>query len=257
MQYLLTEVGFSTGLGVARSLPDEGDTAFYARSVALCWINRLYVPTYGFGLQNLWITISIGGTLVCYAWILVSLIRNKQSSRQMQPRKKNAPPEPSGHHPAFLVYPAVYILCSGLITLVGLLASAGVRVNVTYFSLVSIISSSAGLLDAILWSTTILFSSSRDLEEIGLAKYGMRTPQRTYGNMVWVEGATRERSSGRKLTERRWWRLTGSDSQSPGASRDGLHNEDDNIIRMDTVTTVMVDSADPSKPPLHYDGSGR
>lgn len=211
----------------------------------MCWINRKYAPSYGMWLQNIWLVVSIGVTVLCYAWIFVTLLRNKQSSREMPPRRnKNAPPEPSGHHPAFLVYPAVYIFSSGPITFIGLLSSAGLRVSTASLVLASTLSSLAGLLDAILWSTTILFSSSRDLEEVGLGNYNfMRTPSRLYGNMVWVEGATRGRGAGggeEGLPGRNWWRLNGGDGQASRFSRDGKV-VDDNIILMSTVTSVTVD----------------
>lgn len=198
----------------------------------------------------------MGTTIACYAWIFVALLRNRQSSREMPPprrhrRDKNAPPEPSGHHPAFLVYPAVYILSSGPITLAGLLASAGVYVGTTSFVLATALSSLAGLLDAVLWSTTILFSSSKDLEDVGLATFDfMRTPSRLYGNMIWVEGATRgardaaggdDDDGEGPSRDRKWWRLNGlPDGRASRASHEGK-DIDDNIILMDTVTSVTVD----------------
>lgn len=241
------------GLGVSRSMPDDNEDLYYARSISLCWINGKYISQYGFWFQNFWLSLSIGVTIVCYACIFTTLLLNKQSSRQLpRQRKKNAPPEPSGHHPAFLVYPTIFIICSAPITLVGLLAQAGARVDLTYFTLVSIIASLAGLLDAILWSTTILFSSSKDLEEIGLAKYNfMRTPERAYGNIVWVEGATRIRTehksdTGTSHNEGKWKKLKGSDTQSTPAlpSQDGQSSEDHGI-HMDTITMVTSESVDP------------
>lgn len=216
----------------------------------------------------------MGVTVACYAWIAVALARHKRSSREM-PQRAGQPPrssrdrerdmgdnhghdhgghgagagrpgglrEPSGHHPAFLVYPVVYLLSSGPITVVGLVSSAGVRINLTWFLLVTALCSLAGLLDAILWSTTIVFSSSDDLKATGLENYDfMRTPSRIYGNMVWVEGAARHRPGSRaeSINDRKWWRLNGGED-SPSSTGPQARPIDDNAILMDTVTSVTVD----------------
>lgn len=277
---MLTTSKNSVGLGSSNSR-QAGDEIFYARSVALCWINRPYATTYGLWLQNFWLVASMGVTVACYAWIIVALVRHKRSSREMPRRGGHSPRtarssrdrerdigdghghghghgtgasgagagppgmlrEPSGHHPAFLVYPVVYLLSSGPITVVGLVSSAGVRINLTWFLLVTALCSLAGLLDAILWSTTIVFSSSDDLKATGLENYDfMRTPSRIYGNMVWVEGAARHRAGSRaeSINDRKWWRLNGGEDSSSSTGPQA-RPIDDNAILMDTVTSVTVD----------------
>ncbi len=107
----------------------------------------------------------------------------------------------------------------------------------------------------------------------------MRTPhERQYGNMVWVEGATRRdgeivdtenRRSGNGvsgwLQERMGWRRLGLGSSAgepgrrgrlPGKTRSisqeslrGNNGPSDMAIQMDLVTTVVVEEADANKTP--------
>lgn len=229
-----------TSLGLNFTMSGENQGWYYARSLGLCWTNRKYAA-YGLWLQNFWIVLSIGVTVVCYGWTFVTLLLNKQSSRHLpQPRKsRNAPPEPSGHHPAFLIYPMIYVICAAPITFVGMAAAAGVHVALPTFASVSVVTSMVGVLDAILWSFTILFSTSEQLEESGLDKFTVRTPDKRYGHMVWVEGPTGRRGSDGMHEGRRrnWWRLGGTDGRL--TSNPDVNNT--NAIHLDTVMTVTVE----------------
>lgn len=131
--------------------------------------------------------------------------------------------------------------------MVGVLSVSGsYKVSSHYFSLAAAVSSLAGLLDAALWSTTILMSSSENLKEVGLDTYKfMRTPSRAYGNIVWVEGATRDQPEHRgSHSERRWWKLHSDLNSSSGAAGDRIIDDDNHMkgIHMDTITTVQVES---------------
>lgn len=231
-----------TSLGFDLTYSGENQGWYYARALGLCWVNHKYA-SHGLWLQNFWIVLSIGVTVICYGWTFIALMFNKQSSRHLPQAKKkrNAPPEPSGHHPAFLIYPIIYIICAAPITFTGMAAAAGVKVALPTFASVSVITSMVGILDAILWSFTILFSNSEQLEETGLDKYAvMRTNDRAYGHRVWVEGPTGRRGSDGEQEGRRrnWWRLYGNDGQLTSST------EVDNAIHMDTVMTVTVERED-------------
>lgn len=257
------------GLGVNAHSPDTDDARFYARSISLCFINHDYIPTYGLGLQYFWLMLAIAITIVCYVWISVAMLLHKQSPRYLPSRpnrRKNAPPQLSGHHPAFLVYPAIYFITTAPITLVGLLALSGEKISVVYFNLVSVMSALAGLLDSILWSTTILMSSSKELKDLGLDKYDFqRTPERIYGNIVWVEGAgTRPhghmqdvRSNNRR---HRWWRLQGDlRNRASRGSQDIIMESNlnegiqlDKSIRVDYAPTTDHEVSDSYSIPKQY-----
>lgn len=259
-------VGFATN---ARSL-NESDSRFYARSVSVCYLNHRYIPTYGLGLQNVWVLLAVTITVFCYAWILVALVRNKQWPRPVpspQTRsRKNAPPEICGHHPAFLVYPVIFFVTTVPLLLVGLLSLTGDNVSIDYFNWVFPISALAGLLDAVLWSTTILMSSSKELQEAGLAKFEfMRHSDRVYGYFVWVEGASgRSQGEGAQREGKHgheWWRLHSCGKGSSDSSRDPVvaHIREplSDGIHLDMVTSVKVDyrpSASTDGAPTWSDG---
>lgn len=234
-----------TSLGLNFTISGENQGWYYARSLGLCWTNRKYAA-YGLWLQNFWIVLSIGVTVVCYTWTFATLLLNRQSSRHLpQPRKNaNAPPEPSGHHPAFLIYPMIYVICAAPITFVGMAAAAGAHVSLPTFASVSVVTSMVGVLDAILWSFTILFSNSEQLEEVGLDRYAVHTNEKAFGHMVWVEGPSGRRGSGGGMREgrrRNWWRLGGNDDR-PTSSTEA---DNPNAIHMDTVMTVTVERDHP------------
>lgn len=129
-------------------------------------------------------------------------------------------------------------------------------VSTKYFNLVSCISSLAGLLDAILWSTTILLSSSKELKEVGLDPFEfIRSPSRDYGNIVWVEGAagTHEQTERRRSSNRAhiWWRLNNERDGLPQVNEDRIMDDDNlNGIHMDTITSVLVEHSltEPTEP---------
>ncbi|KAF3767068.1 hypothetical protein M406DRAFT_328175 [Cryphonectria parasitica EP155] len=239
-------------LGVARSFSARKEW-YYARSKSLCWVNWKYASKYGIWLQNFWITLSIGVTIICYLWIFVSWVCHKRLIRRGRWLRSESEPRglsSSGLHSAFLVYPVIFIICAGPILLVGLVAAGGTEITNTYLSFVSILSSVTGLLDAILWSTTILFSSNQELEEVGLGKYNfVRTPERDYGNIVWVEGATRRGQSRDGNIEgpcgQRWWKLNGGEGGSSGSNRGDNNRHREEGIHLDTITTVTVDYVRP------------
>lgn len=250
--FCLVLVFISVGFSQALSTEDEG--WYYARSASLCWINIRYAQRYGFWLQNFWIILSIGITFICYGWIFVSWVRRRLvtmdklswfGAQGKQHLSSNTVPKTSGHHPAFFAYPVIYIICSGPIIFVGLVASADAEVTRNYLSIVSVISSLSGLLDAMLWSTTIIFSTHQELEEVGLGRYDfVRTPARLYGNIVSVEGATRNRTkrqSTRSSGGGKWRKLNGSNEGTQGNSLGSVDIRGEDAIRLDTITTVTVD----------------
>ncbi|KAH7028100.1 uncharacterized protein B0I36DRAFT_385986 [Microdochium trichocladiopsis] len=94
---------------------------------------------------------------------------------------------PSGHHPAFLIYPIIYTVVASPLTL----GSITPLENSTLFMITSAtLLSSLGFFNALLWASTIIFSRRDDLVDTGLEYFSfMRTPSdRQYGNMIWVQG---------------------------------------------------------------------
>lgn len=99
------------------------------------------------------------------------------------------------HHPAFLIYPLIYVVCTLPLALgrVGTLASA--EVPYWYFCMAGALITSNGWLDVLLWGTTrhtVVFGPVGNADALGLETFAfMRTPPgREFGNIVWVQGAT-------------------------------------------------------------------
>ncbi|KAJ0158719.1 hypothetical protein CTA2_11023 [Colletotrichum tanaceti] len=175
-----------------------------------------------------------------------------------------ANPSSAGHHPAFLIYPIIYILCTAPLALGRVITMAGKEVSLEYFCLAGAMIASNGWLDVLLFSTTrhvIIFNASPDYEETGLETFAfMRTPaNRRYGNMVWVQGAgsaprnlTADEGTGGWLSKLfRGAGRRGADAKRDrhrsGAhrsiSQESLRRRGGNMegIQMETVTTVVVE----------------
>jgi len=98
------------------------------------------------------------------------------------------------HHPAFLVYPVVYVVCTLPLAAGRIATMAGAPVPVGYFLAAGALISCNGFLDVLLWGTTrrsVIFGAVDDADALGLETFTfMRTPHdRKFGNMVWVEAA--------------------------------------------------------------------
>lgn len=94
---------------------------------------------------------------------------------------------PSGHHPAFLIYPLIYTFLASPLTL----GSITPLEHSSFFMIFSAtLVASLGFFNSLLWMSTIVFSHRDDLVDTGLQYFAfMRTPSgRQYGNMIWVQG---------------------------------------------------------------------
>lgn len=136
----------------------------------------------------------------------------RKSSMDTQPRIN------ADHHPAFLIYPVIYVLCTMPLAIGRIAAMTGVHVPLEFFCAAGALIVSNGWLDVLLWGTTrhtIVFGRLEDADALGLDTFDfMRTPSdRRFGNFVWVQGAS-DMQGGRsdESTTRRsrpWWMPTG------------------------------------------------
>ncbi|KAI1097806.1 hypothetical protein F4804DRAFT_351149 [Jackrogersella minutella] len=188
------------------------------------------------------------------------------------------PTNPSGHHPAFLIYPIIYVFCTAPLALGRVVTMTGRDISITYFCLAGAMIASNGWLDVLLFSTTrrsIIFNAPLDSENTGLETFEfMRTPYwRQYGNMVWVQGGA-QASNGKhshqlngqrsvlgfgKIRQLIGWgrgdhrpkKSTGRWIGSPGGgsqeSLRGIPRTAEAGIQMDMVTTVVVEIKDNAK----------
>lgn len=103
------------------------------------------------------------------------------------------------HHPAFLIYPVIYVLCTMPLAIGRIAAMTGVHVPLGFFCAAGALIVSNGWLDVLLWGTTrhtIVFGRLEDADKLGLDTFDfMRTPSdRRFGNFVWVQGASNMQS---------------------------------------------------------------
>lgn len=142
------------------------------------------------------------------------------------------------HHPAFLIYPLIYVLCTMPLAVGRIAAMTGVHVPLEFFCAAGGLIVSNGWLDVLLWGTTrhtIVFGRLEDAGGalgLGLDTFDfMRTPSdRRFGNFVWVQGASDSGSSqleggrpekGEQPTtrrSRRWWAAPVGETLGRGGS---------------------------------------
>lgn len=173
---------------------------------------------------------------------------------------------PSGYHPAFFVYPFVYVVCT--IPLAAIRLSQSMRLSIhgkterelspAVYCVAAFMVSSNGLWNTVLWLTTMFVSTPEDIRHAGLETFAViRTPEwRKFGNMVWISGPMSKgvagwsgRGGGGGGESQWWWwrmggqtRLRSSSCTTQGPSQEFLH-VDDNGIQMDVVTTITVEEA--------------
>jgi hypothetical protein len=267
-----------------------------------CWINLKY-ENMRLLTHYLFLFVSLVVVSVLYTLIFLTVRRRQnqsgvelsqsqsrltdqsQSKSSLDFRTKNtqshSPPTTrenhSGHHPAFLIYPIIYVVCTAPLALGRIATMAGASVPLGYFCAAGALITSNGWLDVLLWGLTrrvLLFESDIDAEEVGLDTFAfMRTPPgRKFGNMVWVQGAASHSIEDGQRTgseEARdgfdWWgwrparsgrrsaaghhRMASLGPQTRGHKRIGsrsisqesLRGRGEMAIQMDVVTSVEVE----------------
>jgi len=202
---------------------------YYVRTGAWCWINPRY-EALRLWLEYFWIFLAMGLTIVLHGLVFWSLWRNNHSARALPPpassrnsfstmavrfRTPQSAREvesqtkmagrPSGHHPAFLFYPLIYIICVSPLAIarcVDMSRGTG-TVNPGYYLVAGALLACHGWINALLWTTTVIFVNPRDAKDTGLDRFAfMRTPHgRRFGNMIWVQGGSHGGSSSQGLPE--------------------------------------------------------
>lgn len=220
-----------------------------------CWVNAQYGSAWMWSDWG-WVLASIPVTVITYSLVFYSLFRENRSSRHLPRRLVQAggTNKPSGHHPAFLVYPFIYLTCTAPLAVGRLMATMGHSPDTLYYCLAGLVLATSGLWNTILWLTTMVFATPEDMRNTGLDQFAfVRTPRRDYGNRVWIQGPARA-----PRAPWWWWQLGGEarpkhkaargSSQSQETLRPGIAVED-NAIQLDVTTTITVDRLDPELAP--------
>ncbi|KAI0407613.1 hypothetical protein F4802DRAFT_552668 [Xylaria palmicola] len=213
---------------------------FFVRAGAWCWINEQY-GNLRLLTHYLFIFIAIVLSWTLYTAIFISLRRQQQRGELVNAKHNGY------HHPAFLIYPVIYLICI-LPLAVGRVATMAKREPpMAYFCFAGALAASNGWLDVILFTTTrrtILFAHGDDLgnEDTGVETFAFMngTPSR-FGNTIWVRGGGHD-----KQPARGWWRILGDPEtkarqHGKSLSQTSLTPQELNAIQMEVVTTVVVE----------------
>ncbi|KAF7536634.1 hypothetical protein G7054_g4331 [Neopestalotiopsis clavispora] len=272
--WLLTIFLTSGGIIATNNGRDAG--GWYVRANTWCWVNSQYASA-RLWAEWAWILASIPITIILYTMVFWSLWRENRSSRHLPRRRVQTrePNLPSGHHPAFLVYPFIYIACTSPLAIARLITVAGGSPSVTYYCIAGLTLGTNGFWNTILWSTTMLFSTPEDMRNTGLDQFAfIRTPiTRRYGNIVHINGPASKRNNNLTggldgmagdgtATSRGgsgwwWWNLGGQTrwkgpAQSRNTSQQSLARREvratppppEHGIQLDVVTTVEHEFVD-------------
>ncbi|CAN8103193.1 unnamed protein product [Discula destructiva] len=235
----------------------------WGRTSLWCWISRehylLRLPIYIPGFACL-IAAVILHTLTFWGlhkeqrssrFMPPSLQRlDRNNSRSSSQRAHQSRLRPSGHHPAFLVYPFIFTLCAmplSVGTVFGISES-----STTYMGIAGPLVALTGLLDTVLWGITMLCSDDQTIIQTGLDRFTLMSegPRRTFGNMVWVQagvrgggdgqGGSQRQASSKKAPGKGWWVL-GSDSGSDSREQIRVVDETCRVVHVSTETSVVVE----------------
>lgn len=169
-----------------------------------CWVSDEY-SRMRFWLEYFWIFLSVCVTTLLYTLIFMAIYFRRQlphaacdrlgrrySCRGVrhQGGNRHAAPRPSAHHPAFLLYPFIYLVCTVPVGAIRLLTDSGIEVGYLPRAIAGVLVALHGGLNVLLWTLTLVYLPTDQLEETGLTRF-MRTPaNRQYGNLVWIQGAS-------------------------------------------------------------------
>lgn len=180
-----------------------------------CWVNSAFQDLRLY-LHYLWIFVALALTTIVYLAIFLKLRSRKQppqsshSSMSYGPEspasstlsfRKQLPPLPAvtqvnnlARHPAFLIYPLIYVVCTTPLAAGRIASMAGNEPSLAYFCFAGAAIASNGFLDVILYASTrraIVFSGvAPPSQDTGIETFAfMRTPPgRKFGNVVYVSG---------------------------------------------------------------------
>ncbi|TDZ36603.1 hypothetical protein C8035_v005017 [Colletotrichum spinosum] len=268
------------GVRVAEADPVVPGESFFMRANVWCWISSSYDP-WRLWAHYFWVILSIVLTLSLYSSVFIILWRQKRSCRHMPMKRRSTSdasisgyestrpvdiPEPSGYHPAFLIYPFVYIACSTPLIIGRITSLLGIDLGIPFFAFAGCVLAANGLFNSILWTTTIIFSAPQDSHDSGLDKFAfIRTPIREYGHSVVISGPASRRvplpdlaspTSSRK--EWWWWKHGGTRpwgrnfntvrEVQPGNAYT-TNSVEGPYIQMDVITAVRSEPAESTVSP--------
>ncbi|KAI0811949.1 hypothetical protein GGR55DRAFT_603411 [Xylaria sp. FL0064] len=239
-------------LPIAGTMNGASAGGFFVRAGPWCWINKSYSDI-RLLTHYIFIFISIGLSWTLYTAIFISLRRQYRRGGIAEADSKGY------HHPVFLVYPVIYLICILPLSIGRASTMAGREPSLGYFCSAGALVASNGWLDVLLFTTTrrsIVFAHGDELanEDTGVNTFAFMKPN-TFGNTVWVRGGREEQA--RKPPTGGWWRILGDpETQARKPSRMGKTSSqvsltpiEQNAIQMEVITTVVVEDNGVQKAP--------
>ncbi|CAK7228908.1 hypothetical protein SCUCBS95973_007040 [Sporothrix curviconia] len=208
-------------IGIAATRNGATSGGFYVRASAWCWINQRFETLPSMDIRLATITVSSIGAAGPEDDEIVDLETNDRIVDE------------SFHHPGFLIYPIIYVVCTLPLALGRIATMAGAEVPLSYFCAAGALITSNGWLDVLLWGSTrrnIIFGDVGE-EDVGISTFTfMRTPaNRRFGNMVWVEGGVNKNNA--KNTKEDNNKTSNNSSQSKHNSNSSSHMSTSNSSR--------------------------
>lgn len=167
-----------------------------------------------------------------------------ETSRSIAGGQQGSQLRPSGHHPAFLIYPVIFTICSAPVTLGSV--SSVTENSTTFMAISGPLMALTGFLDAMVWGSTILFSDEKTIKQTGLDRFAVtsESQRRMLGNLVWIQGGQRDlegsQSQKRKRKGRDWWPIRG-DLESDSREQIRPVVEANDGVFIETETSVVVE----------------
>ncbi|KAI1303307.1 hypothetical protein F5Y03DRAFT_407298 [Xylaria venustula] len=231
-------------LPVAGTLNGASAGGFFVRAGPWCWINEAYSDI-RLLTHYIFIFISIALSWSLYTAIFVFLRRQYKRGHMGEADGK------SYHHPGFLIYPVIYLICILPLAAGRAATMAGKTPSLSYFCLAGALVASNGWLDVLVFTTTrrsIVFAHGHEFgsEDTGIDTFAFTKPH-AFGNTVWVRGG-HDVQSGKPPTGG-WWRILGdpeTQARKPTwlgktSSQTSLTPLERNAIQMEVITTVEVE----------------
>ncbi|KAI0974009.1 hypothetical protein F4678DRAFT_394454 [Xylaria arbuscula] len=233
-------------LPVAGTLNGASSGGFFVRAGPWCWINEKYSDI-RLLTHYLFIFISIALSWSLYTAIFVYLRRQYKRGHLDEADGKGH------HHPGFLIYPVVYLICILPLAAGRAATMAGKTPSLSYFCLAGALVASNGWLDVLVFATTrrsLVFAHGHEFgsEDTGINTFAFTKPN-NFGNTIWVRGGHNEQQ--RKPPTGGWWRILGDpevQARKPiwlgkTASQTSLTPPEHNAIQMEVITTVVVEDS--------------
>ncbi|TGJ88696.1 hypothetical protein E0Z10_g126 [Xylaria hypoxylon] len=245
LNLLVADVHQAAAFGLIGTQNGASVGGFFVRAGPWCWINRQY-GNIRLLTHYIFIFIAIFVSWALYTAIFISLRRQYRRGDFTNGENRGY------HHPVFLIYPVIYLICILPLAIGRVLTMSGHEPSLGYFCASGVLVASNGWLDVIVFTTTrrsIVFAHGDELgsEDTGLDTFTFMTPS-TFGNTVWVRGGHGEQP--RKPPTGGWWRILGDpETQARRPSRLGKSLSqtsltlptERNAIQMEVITTVVVE----------------